>query len=162
MDIKKKKKKTILLLLTVIATILFCILPMKLSPIWNGQIPQHRNQYELLADSILDGHIYIDYDVDEKLLNMKNPYDTKKREELNVSYHWDHAFYKGKYYVYFGVAPVFLTFIPYKIITGHSLTTYHATQLYIALFIIGLFVLFYDFSNLYIKRISVVPILYYQ
>lgn len=148
-------KSKILVLIFVTVTILFSIIPMNLSPIWNGKIPDHRNQYELMANSILEGKVYIDYgNIDEKLLNMKNPYDVKEREKLGVSYHWDHAFYKGKYYMYFGVAPVFLTFIPYQILTGHSLTTYHATQLYVALFIIGIFSLFYIICKYFYKTIK--------
>lgn len=126
------------------ATILSCTLPMSLSPIWNGEIPQHRNQYEVLAESILDGRIDLDYgDMDPEFLAMENPYDPDMRRSLGVRYHFDHAFYNGKYYMYFGVVPVFLLFLPFRLITGVSLTTYHATQVFTALFIAGLFALFF-------------------
>ena len=39
-----------------LATVLVCILPMSLSPYWNGEFPQHRNQYEVMAESLLNGH----------------------------------------------------------------------------------------------------------
>lgn len=150
---KFDKKQRIIISIIVLATILLCTMPMKLSPIWNGKIPDHRNQYELLTDSMLKGHLYIDYGkVDQKLLNMENPYDPIKREKLGVKYHWDHAFYNGHFYMYFGVAPVFLTFMPYKIITGNTLVTYHATQLYVALFIIGVFSLFSLICKLFYKK----------
>lgn len=152
MENKLNKKQKIILTITIIAVILTAIMPMKLSPVWNGEIPDHRNQYELMANAILNGHLYLEYDVDEKLLNMDNPYDHDERKKLGVDYHWDHAFYKGHYYMYFGVAPVFLTFIPYKIITGHVLTTYHATQLYVAGCIIGIFSLFYLIRKLFYKK----------
>ncbi len=104
---------------------------------------KNKNQYELMADALLAGRLDIDYgDMDPRLLSMDNPYDTKARRELGVRYHWDHAFYNGKYYMYFGVVPVFLLFIPYKLLTGMSLTTYHATQVFVGLSIIGLFVFF--------------------
>lgn len=146
------KKNKIILSIVMLAVILVSVLPMGLSPVWNGKIPKHRNQYEKMADAILAGHLYLDYEVDEKLLNMENPYDPDARKELGVDYHFDHAFYKGKYYMYFGVAPVFLTFIPYKLITGHSLTTYHATQIYVGAFIIGVFALFYLICKLFYKN----------
>ena len=82
---------------------------------------------------------------------MDNPYDPVAREELGVDFHWDHVFYNNKYYVYFGVAPVILTFIPYKILTGESLTTYHATQIYTALFIVGMFLLLYNIYKYFCK-----------
>ena len=104
---------------------------------------KNKNQYELMADALLRGQIYLDYgDMDPRLLAMKNPYDLKARREQQVWYHWDHAFYKGRYYMYFGVVPVFLLFIPYKLITGMSLTTFHATQIFVGLAMIGLFAFF--------------------
>ena len=154
------KKSIIVIVIAAIITIVVCTWPMKLCPIWNGEIPRHRNQYEILTNNILEGHLYMDYGkVDDRLLNMENPYSPKERKNEGLvageSYQWDHAFYKGKYYMYFGVAPVFLTFIPYRIITGHNLTTYHATQLYTALFIIGVFSLFYLICRILYKKTKV-------
>ncbi len=135
--------------------VLFCTLPMSLSPIWNGEIPEHRNQYEVLAESILNGRVDMAYDdVDQKLTTMENPYDPKAREENKVRYHWDHAWYKGRYYMYFGVVPVFLLFIPYRLITGAALTTYHATQIFAALIIVGMFSFFYQLSKKFFHKIS--------
>lgn len=126
------------------AMILLCVLPMALPPCWNGTIPGHREQYEQMTESILKGRI--DYDfipVDPKLLEMDNPYDPAERQELNVSYPWDYAYYKGHYYMYFGVVPVFLVFLPYRVLTGTTLHAYHATQVFTALFVAGVFALFY-------------------
>ena len=131
-------------------------LPMGLSPTWNGKRLSHRNQYELMADAILQGHLYIDYgDVDKKLLAMENPYNPAQRQALKVSYHWDHAFYNGKYYMYFGVVPVFLLFIPFKLLTGMSLTTYHATQVFAAFFVVGMFYFFWTTARNYFEKMSI-------
>ncbi len=136
-------------------TILLCVLPMGLSPSYNGEKPDYMNQYELLAESFLEGHLYIDYDdIDPKLLALDNPYDPDAREAADVSFHWDHAFYNRRYYMYFGVVPVFLLFLPYRFITGMSLTTYHATQIFAALFICGVFSLFYMLGKAFFKRLS--------
>lgn len=121
--------------------ILITTLPMSLCPIWNGEIPQHRNQYEVLADSFLEGHLWLDYDVDPALEQLDNPYDPDARTQAGVSVHWDSAYYEGRYYMYFGVVPVLILFMPFKAITGASLTTYHATQLFTALFEVGLLLL---------------------
>lgn len=116
---------------------------------------KNKNQYELMADAILDGKIYLEYgDMDRRLLQMPNPYDTKARRELGIRYHWDHAFYKGRYYMYFGVVPVFLLFIPFKLITGASLTTYHATQVFVGMSIIGLFLFFRLLSKRFFPKLS--------
>ena len=116
---------------------------------------KNKNQYELMADALLKGQVYLEYgDMDRRLLEMPNPYDTRARRELGVRYHWDHAFYKGRYYMYFGVVPVFLLFIPFKLITGASLTTYHATQVFVGMSIIGLFLFFRLLSKRFFPKLS--------
>lgn len=142
------------IVITCITLIAVSIIPMGLAPFWNGQIPMHRNQYELLADSIMNGHIYIEYDdIDPALLAMEDPYDYEARLANEIIYHWDHAFYNGRYYMYFGVVPVFLLFIPFKLIFGKTLVTFHATQFFVMFAIVAFFVLFFliakkFFSNL--------------
>lgn len=141
----KKQRNIIFVVMTCV--ILLCTLPMGLSPMWNGENPQHRNQYEVMAEAILDGHIYLDIEVDPLLLEMENPYDPQARIDLGVEYQWDTAFYNGHYYMYFGVVPVFLVFLPYLILTGTSLTTYHATQIFVAFFIAGVFATFHQMAK---------------
>ena len=137
-----QKTEKIIVTFVALFTIAIAVVPMKICPVYNGEELNFRNQYEKMTESILNGHLYLEYDVDPRLMEMDNPYDPIARDEEGVDYHWDHAFYNGHYYMYFGVVPVFLTFLPYKLITGLTLTTYHATQLYTALFIAGLFVFF--------------------
>ena len=133
-------------------TITLCVLPMDNLSLWNGEDPGHRNQYELMADAILDGRIDFDYGDEDNLANLKNPYDPDERNQAGVYYHWDHAYYNGHYYMYFGVVPVFLVFIPYKLLTGTSLTTFHATQIFVAFIIAGIFMLFYLLAKLFFKK----------
>ncbi len=145
----------VLILLVLFATIAVCVLPMSLSPYWNGTVPFHRNQYEKLADAILEGHIYIDYGDDTSELEaMENPYDPAARRKAGVFYRWDHAWYNSHYYMYFGIVPVILLFLPFRIITGQPLNTYHATQIFVAAAIIGLFMLFYLFIKKFFPKMS--------
>ncbi len=126
---------------------LACILPMALNPVYNGENPQWRNQYEVLTERILEGHIDMGYEVDPVLAEMENPYDPAARKEAGATYHWDHAFYNNQYFMYFGVVPVFLLFLPYRVITGSPLTTYHATQVFVLLIILAVFVLFWKLAK---------------
>lgn len=151
---KWNRKEKITVLLAVLFTILLCILPMGLAPMWNGENPGDRNQYEEMAESILHGHLYLEHDIDPLLLEMENPYDTVARNELNVKYRWDHAFYNGRYYMYFGIIPVLLIFLPFRFITGMNLTTYHATQVFVAFFICGIFAVFYLLAKKFFKNIT--------
>ncbi len=133
----------LLILFVALVTAAMCVLPMDGLPIWNGEIPGHRNQYELMAENLLQGRLSFDYGDESELLVLENPYDPYARQEAGVYYHWDHAYYNGQYYMYFGIVPVLLLFLPYRVITGTALTTFHATQVFVALFVAGMFVLFY-------------------
>ncbi len=134
-------------------TIAVCIIPMNKLPLWNGEIPGHRNQYELMAEALLDGRISFDYNDDGELSKLENPYNPDERSEAGVKYHWDHAYYDGNYYMYFGIVPVLLVFLPYRILTGTALTTYHATQVFAAVSIAGIFMLFSLLRRLFFKKL---------
>ena len=146
------KKKTLATVLVILLTISICILPMNDFDLWNGQTPGHRNQYELMAENLLDGRLHFAYGDEYTLDGLENPYDPAERKEAGVYYHWDHAYYNGQYYMYFGIVPVLITFLPYRVITGESLTTYRATQMYTAVFILGIFALFHLLANLFFKK----------
>ena len=139
-------RQRIIIALTLFAIILVSILPMPLSPYWNGSLKAFadKQQYDRLGDALLKGRLYIDNnDIDPALEAMDNPYNTQERERLGVNYHWDEAFYNHHYYMYFGIVPTLILFIPFKLISGTALLTYQATQIFAALTIIGLFYLFY-------------------
>ena len=137
-----------------VLTIMVCILPMDDLPIWNGEIPAHRNQYELMAEAILNGRIDFAYGDEAELEVLENPYDPIAREESGVTYHWDHAYYNGHYYMYFGVVPVLLVFLPYRLVTGEALTTFHATQLFTAVIIAGIVTLFWMLWKLFFRKMK--------
>lgn len=141
------------IVLVMALVILVCVCPMDESPLWNGQVPGHRNQYELMADALLDGRLHLEYGDEEALRALENPYDPQARSDSGVSYHWDHAWYNGHYYMYFGIVPVLLVFLPYRILTGTSLTTFHATRLFIALTIVGIFQLLRLLAKRFFKEL---------
>ena len=147
------KKKTLATVLVLVLTIAVCILPMNDFALWNGENPGHRNQYELMAENLLNGRLHFAYGDEYTLEELENPYDPAERKEAGVYYHWDHAYYNGQYYMYFGIVPVLITFLPYRVITGEALTTYRATQLYTAIFILGIFALFHLLSNRFFQKL---------
>lgn len=151
------RREKLICLIVVTFLIALCVVPMAWNPHWTGELHKHHNQYQLLADAFLKGQLYLDMPVDPRLAAMENPYDAKARDKLNLDENsggWDHAFYKGRYYVYFGAVPALIVFAPYKLIVGKSLATYHATQIFVALFIIGLFALFYLLAKKFFPRMS--------
>ncbi|MBQ4573462.1 MAG: hypothetical protein IJA80_09325 [Clostridia bacterium] len=154
-DANKKNEycKTACTLLAVLLTIMACIMPMDNLSLWNGEQPGHRNQYELMAEAILDGRLDIDYGEDT-LANLENPYNPQERDDAGVWYPWDHAYYNGHYYMYFGIVPVFLVFLPYRVLTGQALTTFRGTQIFVVFIIIGIFVLFDLLRKRFFKNMS--------
>jgi|GEM_PF-334536 len=126
----------------IIGVCVLCTLPMGLNPVWNGEKPGHRNQYEELASALLEGHLDVHRDADVSALTaMENPYDINARKAAKVSYYWDHAFYKGHYYVYFGVVPAVIVFAPYKALTGTDLITWKGTALFAIFTVLAIFML---------------------
>ena len=143
-----------IIITTLFATILISVLPMSLSPYWTGSIKAlaDKQQYDRMGDALLQGHLYIDNgDIDPALEAMENPYDTKERKRLGVKYHWDEAYYNHHYYMYFGVVPTIILFIPFKLLTGTALLSYQATQIFAAFTIIGFFYLFYLYCEKYFQ-----------
>ena len=74
------------------------------------------NQYVQQFDALQKGQLHIDYAPSKELLELENPYDYGARD--GVSYLWDRAFYDGKYYSYFGMAPIFTVYYPCYLLTG--------------------------------------------
>ncbi|MFQ9509672.1 MAG: hypothetical protein ACLRZ7_01760 [Lachnospiraceae bacterium] len=103
----------------------------------------HHKQYQQLARSMLNGQLYLDKEVPESLIQMSNPYDTNYRDEVmddSGDYAaWDTAYFNGKYYVYFGVVPVVLFYIPYYLATGQDMPNFLAVFLFLIPSIAGVF-----------------------
>ncbi|MBR6410352.1 MAG: hypothetical protein IKS35_03075 [Clostridia bacterium] len=71
-----------------------------------------------LVDAFEHGQVSLLAEPSEDLLALDNPYDWSERQTKGVSYKWDHLLFEGKYYSYYGIAPVILLFLPYHLITG--------------------------------------------
>ena len=74
------------------------------------------NPYEQQFDAFMKGQLYIDFAPDKALAELENPYDYYQRE--GIYYLWDRAYYDGKYFSYFGVAPIVTVYYPYYFLTG--------------------------------------------
>lgn len=91
--------------------------PYFIYPVWS-----HHNQYYELAEAFHERQLYLTKEVPDFLKEMDNPYDTALRSamaaEAGESVLWDHAYYNGHYYVYFGVVPELLFYYPYYELFG--------------------------------------------
>jgi len=82
--------------------------------------PVTYNYYNLLVDGFLSGHLYMDLALDPgKTGPGQDPMRYTARDH-------DASLYRGRYYLYFGVAPAVVLFLPWKLITGQQLSQYWA------------------------------------
>ena len=72
--------------------------------------------YNLLTRGFLKGQTSLDRQVEPAILALKNPYDPLQRAGLGMH---DASYFKGRYFIYFGVTPVLTLFAPVKILTGN-------------------------------------------
>jgi hypothetical protein len=90
-------------------------------PEWRPGIvgPTGDGYYNLLMRGFTKGTLSLDTPVDPLLETMSNPWDPNERGEHGLH---DASYYKGRYYLYFGPAPVLLLFLPFHLITGEYLS----------------------------------------
>lgn len=116
---------------------------------------EHHHQYYEMAEALASGHVYLSAQPASDLLSITNPYDTALRASSNISYLWDHAFYNGKYYMYFGVLPAIVYYLPYYLITsGGELPNWIATSTSCLLFIGGLIYFVYNCCKKWFPHVS--------
>ena len=75
--------------------------------------------YNQLTDSLLQGHVYLAEKPSPELLALKDPYDPWANEKFRLL---DASLYRGRYYVYFGIAPAITLYLPWRLLTGYRLS----------------------------------------
>lgn len=70
-------------------------------------------------DAFLKGQLHLDFTVDPRMSTMFNVYDQSERGQYeNLRYLYDRPYYKGKQFVYFGLAPLIMIYAPVYLLTG--------------------------------------------
>lgn len=69
--------------------------------------------YNLLTDALLHGQLHLREEPDPGLFEMAEPYEPSRN--VHVRLH-DASLYKGRYYLYFGVVPALLLFVPWRLV----------------------------------------------
>lgn len=67
-------------------------------------------------DAFMKGQLHFDVVPDPELLALENPYNPGLRE--GIYYLFDRALFEGKYYSYFGIAPIILIYFPFYFISS--------------------------------------------
>lgn len=115
-------------------------------------------QYAELAKAMAHGQLSLEVEPPQWLKDMDDPYDKGAREELQKQtgedYLFDVAFYDGKYYVYFGVVPVLLFYLPFFLLTGANFPTAIGVLAMMVAFIVGVTALLDRFARYHFRRVS--------
>lgn len=121
---------------------------------FNEASKPHHQQYKELARALESGSVALPYEPSEGLLNAPNPYDTIYLQANDIEYMADYAYFNGKYYVYFGIVPELMFYLPYHLITGNDLANHYVVFAYYALFVVGVFLLFREIALRYFKNLK--------
>ncbi|MCR4788108.1 MAG: hypothetical protein K5888_05960 [Lachnospiraceae bacterium] len=122
--------------------------------LFNEESKPHHQQYKELAVSLSGGSVALPFTPSDELLSAPNPYDTIYLQANGIEYRADYALYNGKYYVYFGIVPEILLYLPYYLVTGDGFPNHAAVFVFYALFVAGTFLLFRRMCETYFKNVS--------
>lgn len=115
-------------------------------------------QYAELAKAMSKGQLYLEEEPPQWLQDMDDPYDKGARDEAQKvtgePYLFDVAYYDGHYYVYFGVVPVLLFYLPFFLITGANFPTAIGVLIACIAFVLGCSALLDRFARYHFKRVS--------
>ena len=119
---------------------------------------ENAQQYAELAKSMAQGKVALEEEPPQWLIEMDDPYDKGARDEAQKltgeAYLFDVAYHDGQYYVYFGVVPVLLFYLPFFLITGANFPTAIGVLLAGYAFVLGCTVLLDRFARYHFKRVS--------
>ncbi len=115
-------------------------------------------QYAELARAMAEGRLYLDEEPPDWLKTMEDPYDKGARDELQKEtgekYLFDVAYHDGHYYVYFGVVPVLLFYLPFYLLTGANFPTAIGVLVMAIAFILGCSALLDRFARYHFRSVS--------
>ena len=98
----------------------------------------------------LKGQLHLDVAVDQRLLGIENPYSPYQRSGITVL--WDHAYYQGKYYSYYGHAPIYLVMLPVYLVSRYVTSNAFVLQLGVIFSIFAYLLAAIQIIKLFIKK----------
>ncbi|HTX65949.1 MAG TPA: hypothetical protein VMD31_09275 [Opitutaceae bacterium] len=111
--------------------------------------PKH-DYYNLLVHGMLKGHLYLDVPVPPELTRLADPYDPAKNAQWGMH---DVSYYQGHFYLYFGVTPALLLFLPYHVLTGGSdLPQFLGNAMFCAVGLLAVAAILIDLRRTYFPR----------
>lgn len=82
--------------------------------------------YPLLVEGLRTGNLHVPVEPDPRLVALSDPYDPAQNHAFRLA---DASYYKGKYYLYFGITPAAVLMLPYRLLSGQEMKG--ATAVYV-------------------------------
>lgn len=131
-----RRKRLAVIVVYVMLLLALAAFFVRINPLCQKNLAPHHAQYQELAVALSQGQVSVK-EADPALLEVENPYDTIYLQAKRIPYEADYAYYEGKYYVYFGIVPELLTYLPWYLATGQELSNYAAVFFFFAGFMIA-------------------------
>ncbi len=112
---------------------------------------EYYKPYVQQFDALFKKQLHLDVKPDEKMNELKNVYDPSERNFKDVKYLWDRAYYDGKYFSYFGIAPIIVLYIPFYIFTGLLPSDIFVTTFFALIAILFIFLSLYEICKTFLK-----------
>ena len=113
----KKNLKQEFLLIGVLAVALIIAAWINVNAINNVEGERYSKEFVL---AVANNQFHLLEEPSELFKSLEDPYDAitrTKETKREVDYKWDTAYYNGHQYIYFGILPLILTFLPYYLVT---------------------------------------------
>lgn len=152
-----KKRNVLLVSVFLLHTMLFGGLT-GINPYFQQERGVNQKQYQALAESLKAGSFSLLEEPSLALQNMENPYDYEYRAQVMSKagqwFNWDHAYYDGKYYVYFGVVPAVIFYLPCYLLSGGHLHNHTLVFLLALLFLAGVMGVIHELIKKWFRKTS--------
>ena len=129
----------------------------KLNGFYQYEPQINHEQYQKLAEAFTQGSLSILDEPTPELVDMENPYDMAQRsaDVGEGNYYFDYAHFNGKYYVYFGVVPAVLIYLPYYLFNGEHIHNHTVCYIGILILLAALLMLFDVIIRKYYKKCGI-------
>lgn len=134
-DSKKRSHLIAVAAMTAVCTLsgLFFLAPNQEGRKYTGEEIYSDDPFAMTLDAFEKGQVHLDLKADPALEELENVYSYDVRTASGAFSFWDLAYYNGKYYSYFGAAPVLTYYYPYYKITGNLPTLAMANSFFTVL-----------------------------
>lgn len=164
---KKTKIKTVSIVAVLLLEIAFSNWAIHLNAAFQDPQDDASRQFMLMAEALAQGETHLLVDPPQALNEFADPYDYEGRmqacieagDALPLS---DVAYRDGKYFVYFGVAPIILYYLPYYLITGTHVKTVTVVLINMILAFMGITALLYEIMRRYYKEMPLAVFLMFN